>query len=157
MFAARVGDMHVCPLIDGIKPHVGGPVLPAGAAMNVLIGNMPAAVAPGNQCTCVSVPDMTVIGCTTVMIGGRQAVRALVDTTAHGGRIVVGCPTVLIGAGAMSMADVTATMDAAQAALDTAVALNEEKSELEQLIASGNADQADIDRLNEVNEQLDNP
>lgn len=156
MLAARVGDMHVCPLIDGVKPHVGGPVNPPGVP-TVLIGGMPAAIAPGNTCTCASVPDMTTIGCPTVMIGGRQAVRALVDTTAHGGRIVVGCPTVLIGAGGMSMGAVTAAMDAAQAALDAAVALNEEKSELEQLIASGDADQADINRLNEVNNQLDNP
>ena len=29
--AARVGDMHVCPMVTGVVPHVGGPVLPPGA------------------------------------------------------------------------------------------------------------------------------
>ena len=40
--AARVGDMHTCPMSDGPKPHVGGPILPPGAP-TVLIGGMPAA------------------------------------------------------------------------------------------------------------------
>jgi hypothetical protein len=26
--AARVGDMHVCPMVTGTVPHVGGPALP---------------------------------------------------------------------------------------------------------------------------------
>ncbi|KXK21522.1 MAG: hypothetical protein UZ18_ATM001000281, partial [Armatimonadetes bacterium OLB18] len=28
--AARVTDMHTCPMSDGPKPHVGGPILPPG-------------------------------------------------------------------------------------------------------------------------------
>jgi hypothetical protein len=28
--AARVTDMHVCPMVTGIVPHVGGPILPPG-------------------------------------------------------------------------------------------------------------------------------
>ena len=43
--AARVGDMHVCPMqTPGLPPipHVGGPILPPGCP-HVLIGNMPAA------------------------------------------------------------------------------------------------------------------
>jgi hypothetical protein len=27
--AARIGDPHVCPMLTGIVPHVGGPILPA--------------------------------------------------------------------------------------------------------------------------------
>ena len=42
--ALRVGDVALCALSDGPKPHVGGPVTPA-AAMNVLIGGQPAVVA----------------------------------------------------------------------------------------------------------------
>ena len=40
--AARVNDMHVCPMVTVLVPHVGGPVLPPGG-MTVLIGGMPAA------------------------------------------------------------------------------------------------------------------
>ena len=65
MPAARIGDMHVCPLVTGLVPHVGGPVLPPGG-ITVLIGGMPAA----------RVGDMTVhggvivVGAPTVIIGG---------------------------------------------------------------------------------------
>ncbi|MEG2942472.1 MAG: type VI secretion protein, partial [Thermomonas sp.] len=40
--AARVSDMHVCPMWSGVVPHVGGPVLPPCAPV-VLIGFLPAA------------------------------------------------------------------------------------------------------------------
>ena len=26
--AARMTDMHVCPMVTGVVPHVGGPILP---------------------------------------------------------------------------------------------------------------------------------
>ncbi len=99
--AARVGDMHVCPMFDGPKPHVGGPVLPAGVP-TVLIGGMPAATV-GTMCACASAPDVIVKGSFTVLIGGRPAAR-MGDMTAHGGTIVVGCPTVLIGDVGMQVA-----------------------------------------------------
>lgn len=92
--AARVGDMHVCPMSDGPKPHVGGPILSPGVP-TVLIGFMPAAVV-SNMCTCVGPPDSIVKGSMTVLIGGKPAAR-MGDMTAHGGVITVGCPTVLIG------------------------------------------------------------
>lgn len=92
--AARVGDQHVCPMVTGVVPHVGGPILPPGMP-TVLIGSMPAATAT-NMCTCVGPPDIISMGSTTVLIGGKPAAR-LGDTTAHGGKIVSGCPTVLIG------------------------------------------------------------
>ncbi|PZN33584.1 MAG: type VI secretion protein [Proteobacteria bacterium] len=97
MPAARVSDMHTCPMqTPGTPPipHVGGPILPPGVP-TVLIGNLPAATV-GSQCTCVGPPDAVVKGSATVLIQGRPAAR-LGDTTAHGGAIVAGCPTVLIG------------------------------------------------------------
>ncbi len=94
MPAARVGDMHTCPMFDGPKPHVGGPVLPAGC-LTVLIGGVPAARI-GDMVTCVGPPDTIAKGEPTVLIGGKPAAR-LGDSTAHGGVVVVGCPTVLIG------------------------------------------------------------
>lgn len=98
MPAARVGDMHVCPMATPAVPpipHVGGPLLPAGAAITVLIGGMPAATI-GTMCVCVGPPSMVVKGSTCVLINSMPAAR-LGDLTAHGGTIVVGMPTVLIG------------------------------------------------------------
>lgn len=86
--------MHVCPMVNGTVPHVGGPVLPAGVP-TVLVGGLPAATV-GDRCLCVGPPDSIVTGSTTVLIAGKPAAR-LGDTTAHGGSIVGGCPTVLIG------------------------------------------------------------
>lgn len=92
--AARVTDMHVCPMSDGPKPHVGGPVAGPGVA-TVLIGGLPAAVL-GDICTCAGPPDSIVAGSGTVMIGGKPAAR-MGDACAHGGQIVAGAAQVLIG------------------------------------------------------------
>ena len=91
--AARVGDMHTCPLSDGPKPHVGGPILPPGCP-TVLIGGMPAARV-GDMATCASAPDVIAMGSMKVMIKGQPAAR-MGDQTAHGGVIVVGFPKVNI-------------------------------------------------------------
>jgi uncharacterized Zn-binding protein involved in type VI secretion len=93
--AARTIDMHVCPMVSGVVPHVGGPILPLGAVPNVIIGGSFAAVM-GTACTCVGPPDTIMMGSGTVYIGGRMAAR-MGDMTAHGGSIVIGCATVLIG------------------------------------------------------------
>lgn len=92
--AARVGDMHVCPASDGLKPHVGGPIMPPGFP-SVLMEGMPACRV-GDKATCNGPPDFIVIGSGSVMIGGQPAAR-LGDSTAHGGNITSGCPTVLVG------------------------------------------------------------
>lgn len=95
--AARIGDMHICPMITpGVPPipHVGGPISGPGA-LTVLIAGMPAAHV-GDMCVCVGPPDSVILGSATVLIGGTPAVR-MGDSTAHGGTIAVGCPTVLIG------------------------------------------------------------
>lgn len=92
--AARVTDMHVCPMLTGVVPHVGGPITGPGVA-TVLIGGMPAAVV-GDMLVCTGPPDVIVKGSATVMIGGRPAAR-MGDMTAHGGSIVLGLPTVMIG------------------------------------------------------------
>ncbi|MBK8965774.1 MAG: PAAR domain-containing protein [Saprospiraceae bacterium] len=93
-FAARVSDMHICPLSDGPKPHVGGPIMPPGVP-TVLIEGLPAATV-GSMCTCAGPPDSIVLGSQTVFIGGKPAAR-MGDTTAHGGQITLGSTTVLIG------------------------------------------------------------
>src|SRR5271163_4817424 len=92
--AARITDMHVCPMVTGIVPHVGGPILPP-CEPTVLIGFLPAARIT-DMLTCVGPPDIIVMGSPTVLIGGLMAAR-LGDPTAHGGVIVLGCFTVMIG------------------------------------------------------------
>lgn len=92
--AARVSDMHVCPMVTVLVPHVGGPILPPGG-VTVLIAGLPAARV-GDMCVCVGPPDVIALGCFTVLIKGQPAAR-MGDMTAHGGVIVLGAPTVLIG------------------------------------------------------------
>ena len=95
--AARIMDMHVCPMVTpGVPPvpHVGGPIIGPGVP-TVLIGKMPAAVL-GDMCTCVGPPATILLGSVTVLIQGRPAAR-MGDPTAHGGVITIGYPTVLIG------------------------------------------------------------
>ncbi|MBO1358898.1 PAAR domain-containing protein [Acetobacter sacchari] len=90
--AARLTDMHVCPI------HVGGPILQGSP--NVLIGGLPAA-RMGDMAQCITPSDPAAIGAATVLINGRPAVR-MGDATGHGGLISAGCPTVLIGGPCLS-------------------------------------------------------
>ena len=92
--AARLTDMHTCPMVTGLVPHVGGPILPT-CSPDVLIGFLPAARVT-DKCLCVGPPDVIVKGSPTVMINNLPAAR-IGDMTAHGGVIIVGCPTVIIG------------------------------------------------------------
>lgn len=92
--AARLTDMHVCPMVTGVVPHVGGPIVSPGVP-TVMVQYLPAAVVT-DMCVCVGPPDVIVQGSTTVIIGGRPAAR-LGDTTAHGGKIVTGAMTVMVG------------------------------------------------------------
>lgn len=92
--AARLTDMHSCPMVTGIVPHVGGPIVGPGVP-TVLIVGIPAAVV-GDNCICVGPPASIAKGSATVLIGGKPAAR-MGDTTAHGGSIVLGAPTVMIG------------------------------------------------------------
>ncbi len=95
--AARLGDMHTCPMVTpGTPPvpHVGGPILPP-CCPTVIIGGLPAARV-GDMAICVGPPDVIVKGSPTVLIGFMPAAR-IGDLTAHGGVIVMGCPTVIIG------------------------------------------------------------
>ena len=91
--AARVADMHVCPMVTGIIPHVGGPVLPPGG-IPVLIMGMPAARV-GDMCVCVGPPDVIAMGSPTVLIGGMPA-APLTSATAHGGIVMGMGVTVLL-------------------------------------------------------------
>jgi len=91
--AARLTDMHVCPMTTGPVPHVGGPIVGPGAP-TVLIGKLPAAVM-GDMATCVGPPDTLILGSPKVLIMKKPAVR-MGDSCAHGGTVVLGFPMVLI-------------------------------------------------------------
>lgn len=92
--AARITDMHTCPMVTGVVPHVGGPIIPP-CCPTVLIGFLPAARVT-DMAICVGPPDVIVKGSTSVLIGFLPAAR-IGDLTAHGGVIVTGLPTVIIG------------------------------------------------------------
>lgn len=59
-------DFHACPLVDGVKPHVGGVV--AVGSTSVLINGLPAA-RQGDQVVEASAPNAIVLGEPTVLIG----------------------------------------------------------------------------------------
>jgi uncharacterized Zn-binding protein involved in type VI secretion len=95
--AARISDMHTCPMMNpGPVPHSGGPVL--AGQVNVLTCAMPQARI-GDQCICMGGVDAIAKGSLTVHVGAMPAAR-MGDMTVHGGVIVIGAPTVLIGDGA---------------------------------------------------------
>ena len=94
MPAARITDMHVCPMVTVLVPHVGGPILPPGA-VTVLIGGLPAARAT-DMAVCVGPPDVIALGSFTVLTMNMPQAR-IGDITAHVGSIVLGCFTVLVG------------------------------------------------------------
>ncbi len=93
MPAARLTDMHVCPMVTAIVPHVGGPIIMG--APTVLTGMLPQARVT-DPAVCVGPPDMIALGSFTVLVTSLPAAR-LGDLTAHGGTIVLGDFTVLIG------------------------------------------------------------
>jgi uncharacterized Zn-binding protein involved in type VI secretion len=113
--AARLTDMHVCPMITVLVPHVGGPIAGPGAP-TTLIAGLPAARVT-DMCVCVGPPDVIALGSFTVLIGGLPAARVS-DMTAHGGVIAgPGCLTVLIGdSGGGAGSPAAFTMAAARAA-----------------------------------------
>ena len=94
MFAARITDMHVCPMLTVLVPHVGGPVMVPGAP-TVLIGGLPGA-GIGSMCVCVGPPDAIIKASATVVMGGKPSAQML-DNCAHGGMVVLGCFTVMVG------------------------------------------------------------
>jgi uncharacterized Zn-binding protein involved in type VI secretion len=82
-------------MVTGIVPHVGGPLIPPGAALTVLTGMLFQARVT-TMAVCVGPPDVVVKASMTVLAMGMPAAR-IGDMTAHGGVIVTGLPTVLIG------------------------------------------------------------
>jgi uncharacterized Zn-binding protein involved in type VI secretion len=59
-------DVHACPLVTGVVPHVGGTV--AVGSVTVLINNLPAA-RQGDLVVESAPPNSIVLGAPTVLIG----------------------------------------------------------------------------------------
>jgi uncharacterized Zn-binding protein involved in type VI secretion len=91
--AARITDMHTCPMVTGTVPHVGGPIVLG--SFTVFTGDLPQARV-GDMLICMGPPDVIAMGSSGVFVNDMPAAR-LGDQTAHGGVVVVGLPTVLIG------------------------------------------------------------
>jgi|SRR6185295_19979220 len=62
-----LSDMHVCPLVSGTVPHIGGVV--AVGSKTVLINKLPAA-RMNDQIVESGPPNMISVGCLMVNIGG---------------------------------------------------------------------------------------
>lgn len=159
-FAARVTDMHTCPIpaTPVTPPHIGGPIVQPGA-FNVLIGGLPPAVA-GGMCTCVGPPDYispATTGARVRVLVGGMPIAAMGDMTVHGGSIVSGCPTVLIGTGGMSMPeipDMSVMSDLASDIADTTQKLFDEQADLQEKIDKGRGDIFDQLRLKQLNDLI---
>lgn len=91
---ATINSMHVCPMVTGTVPHVGGPVLGPGIP-GILINGQPVAVV-GDMCVCAGPPDAIVMGCNGVLANGKP-IATVGNTTSHGGIITMGVPGVTIG------------------------------------------------------------
>lgn len=66
MPAARITDMHTCPMVTVLVPHVGGPIILG--SFTVLVGGMPQS-RQTDMLTCVGPPDAIMMGCPTVLVG----------------------------------------------------------------------------------------
>ncbi len=75
--AARVGDMHTCPMVTGVVPHVGGPIVMASPT--VIIGGLPAARS-FDLASCTGPPDAVSKGAAKTMIGYGAAPGPLMVT-----------------------------------------------------------------------------
>ena len=64
--AARITDMHVCPMVTGVVPHVGGPVITG--AFTIMIEMLPATRVM-EKLVCVGPPDMIAKGASKTFYG----------------------------------------------------------------------------------------
>ncbi len=93
--AARVDDMHSCPVVVP-KYHVGGLILAPAEATVQIGGKATARISDLADCVLAESHDVITEGAATVLVAGLCASRKT-DATAHGGQIERGLETVLIG------------------------------------------------------------
>lgn len=86
--AARITDMHVCPMVTLV--YLQSPCWRATVTAGlptVLIAGLPAAT-QGTQAVCTGPVDMVIVGSFKVFICGKPAAR-MGDMCAHGGQLLV--------------------------------------------------------------------
>jgi uncharacterized Zn-binding protein involved in type VI secretion len=66
MPASRIGDMHACPQVTIVVPHVGGPFILG--SFTVTTGFQPQSRV-GDALICIGPPDALAMGCPTVLVG----------------------------------------------------------------------------------------
>ena len=88
-----INTNHICPMVTGFTPHVGGPIVGPGNS-GVLIDGTPVSVL-GDTCVCVGPPDVVVQGYSGVLADGIP-VTVQNCMTAHGGVIPMGIPGVIV-------------------------------------------------------------
>ena len=98
-----VGNKHVCPMSDGLKPHVGGTIIEG--VSGVLINGIPVAI-KGSKCICTGSPKTNAIatGSPGVFIDG-EPIAIVGSMTEHGGTVVEGVPGMTISGGFPVRAD----------------------------------------------------
>jgi uncharacterized Zn-binding protein involved in type VI secretion len=87
--ASRIGDMHACPMVTVLVPHVGGPFILG--SFTVLVGGMPQSRV-GDALVCVGPPDSAVMGVPTVLVGmaGAAGLAGLMKGLAMAAGAVLG-------------------------------------------------------------------
>ena len=104
MPASRIGDMHICPTVTGVVPHVGGPFVLG--SFTVLVGNMPQSRVT-DMLVCVGPPDVAIMGEPTVLVGmvGMGGIVA-----ASMGMQLSGAATTIASAASNATSNLTATL-----------------------------------------------
>ncbi len=91
---ATVGDTHVCPMVTGTVPHIGGTII--SGSPKILLNNKPVA-RMGDKCICTGCGMVCTIvqGDANVLVDGVPIAYAGCMTS-HGGVITSGQPNALI-------------------------------------------------------------
>ena len=84
---------HICPMVTGVTPHIGGPIIGPGCP-GVMVNGVPISVM-GDMCVCCGPPDTIVQGEPGILVNGKPIVLQGC-MTAHGGIIPAGVPGVTV-------------------------------------------------------------
>lgn len=85
---------HVCPMVSGTTPHIGGPIIGPGSSA-ILIDGKPIALL-GDTCVCYGGPPDTIVeGYPSILVDGVPIV-VQGCMTAHGGTIPAGVPGITV-------------------------------------------------------------
>ena len=119
--ASRIGDLHTCPMVTGVVPHVGGPFILGSPT--VLVGMMPQSRVT-DQLTCVGPPDVAIKGEPTVLVGMAGAggmLSASAGVGAMGVPVPMAAPPAVSGGSPAAVDENTAPAEPAYASTTAAL------------------------------------